>query len=225
MNVAAYHYDYKGLQVPLTVTTSAGINLTQFFNIDESRAYGLELEAVWRPIDPLRLSLTYAYAQSEIRDACCFVDGVDPQATQPGAQPVGPLVGGQQPQSLKGQDLPQTPPHKVALSASYDIDLSAGTLTLAGTYVWKDDSYASVFNRAYTETPGYDQVDLRAVWTGTDSRYRVIAYVKNVFDEQGYDTATGTLIASPPAAPGSFGVDYGLTPPRTFGVQLQYRFN
>ncbi len=225
INLAAYSYTYEGLQVPLTVTTSAGINLTQFFNIDEATSYGLEVEGVWRPIEPLRLSLSYAYAQSEIKSACCFVDGTDPLAAQPGAQPTGPLVGGQQPQSLKGEELPQTPAHKIALNASYDIDLSAGTLTLSGTYIWRDDSYAGVFNREYTKVPGYDQVDLRAVWTGSESRYRIIAFVKNAFDEQGYDSATGVRLASPPAAANSYGVTYGLTPPRTFGLQLQYSFN
>jgi iron complex outermembrane receptor protein len=211
--------------VPLTVTTPAGINLTQFFNLDESTSYGVELEAVWRPIDPLRLSMSYAYAKSKIDDACCFVDGVDPRAAQPGAQPVGPLVAGQQPQSLAGERLPQTPQNKIALNASYDIDFTAGVLTLSGTYTWRDDAYASVFNRAYTETPGYDQVDLRAVWRDASDRYRVIAYVRNVFDEQGYDSASGSMLASPPAPANRYGVTYGLTPPRTVGLQLQYNFN
>src|SRR5215217_1201654 len=225
VNAALYHYKYDGLQIPLTVTTPAGISLTQFFNLEEATSYGAEVEAIWRPIDPLRLSLSYGYAQSEINEACCFIDGVDPNANEPGANPVGPLVGGQQPQSLKGQQLPQTPENKVAFNASYNIDFSAGTLTLSGTYIWRDDTYQGVFNRGYTLAPAYDRVDLRAVWTAADDRYRVIAFVRNVFDEEGFDTASGRLLASPPATPDTYGVTYGLTPPRTVGLQLQYRFN
>ncbi|MDH4386490.1 MAG: TonB-dependent receptor [Caulobacter sp.] len=225
VNAALYHYKYDGLQIPLTVTTAAGIALTQFFNLEESTSYGAEVEAIWRPIDPLRLSLSYGYAQSEINEACCFIDGVDPNANEPGANPVGPLVGGQQPQSLKGQQLPQTPQNKVAFSASYDIDFSAGTLTLSGNYIWRDDTYQGVFNREYTLAPAYDRVDLRAVWTEADDRYRIIAFVRNAFDEVGYDNADGRRLASPPAAADSFGVVYGITPPRTVGLQLQYRFN
>jgi hypothetical protein len=41
----------------------------------------------------------------------------------------------------------------------------------------------------------------------------------------GYDNADGRRLASPPAAADSFGVVYGITPPRTVGLQLQYRFN
>jgi iron complex outermembrane receptor protein len=225
VNTALYHYSYDGLQIPLTVTTSAGIALTQFFNLEKSTSYGAELEAIWRPIDPLRLSLSYGYARSKINHACCFIDGVDPNANEPGAEPVGPPVGGQQPQSLQGQQLPQTPRQKIALSASYDIDFSEGTLTLSGSYIWRDETYQGVFNREYTLAPAYDQVDLRAVWTGARDRYRVIAYVRNLFDEEGYDTAYGRALASPPAAADSYGVVYGLTPPRTVGLQLQYRFN
>jgi iron complex outermembrane receptor protein len=225
VNAALYSYKYDGLQIPLTVTTSAGIALTQFFNLEESTSYGAEVEAIWRPIDPLRLSLSYGYAQSEINEACCFIDGVDPNANEPGANPVGPLVGGQQPQSLKGQQLPQTPQNKVAFSASYDIDFSAGILTLSGNYIWRDDTYQGVFNREYTLAPAFDRVDLRAVWTEANDRYRVIAFVRNAFDEEGYDNADGRRMASPPAAADTFGVVYGITPPRTVGLQLQYRFN
>jgi iron complex outermembrane receptor protein len=225
INTALYNYKYDGLQIPLTVTTSAGIALTQFFNLEESTSYGAEVEAIWRPIDPLRLSLSYGYAQSEINEACCFIDGVDPNANEPGANPVGPLVGGQQPQSLKGQQLPQTPQNKIAFSASYDIDFSAGTLTLSGNYTWRDDTYQGVFNREYTLAPAFDRVDLRVVWTEANDRYRVIAFVRNAFDEEGYDNADGRRLASPPAAADTFGVVYGITPPRTVGLQLQYRFN
>ncbi|MFT3810503.1 MAG: TonB-dependent receptor [Micropepsaceae bacterium] len=225
INTAAYYYNYTDLQVPLTVVIPGGAQLTEFFNIAESSSYGLEIEAAWRPLDNLQLLASYAFAGSEIQEACCFVDGADPLAQQPGAQPVGPLVGGQQPQSLTGQELPQQTPHKVALSAIYTFDLEGGSLDLAANYTWRDETYHSVFNRTYTQTPAFDRVDLRAVWTSADDAYRVIGYVKNVFDEVGYDSAEGTQY-DPTFSPGlAVSQTYGLMPPRTFGVQVQLRFN
>ena len=223
-NIAAYYYDYKGLQVPLTVPTPSGANLTQFFNLDSSRSYGIELETIWRPTDQLKFMLNYGYASSKIEKACCFVDGTDPTAVQPGAQPVGPVVGGKQQQSLKGGELPLTPKNKVALNAVYTLVFDPGTLDLSASYIWKDSSYSLVFNRFYNKMPSYDQVDLRAVWTDTDDRYRVILFAKNVFDTKGYDGASGGQYISTNFPPSSVGQTYSYTPPRTFGVQLQYHF-
>ena len=157
-----------------------------------------------------------------MKDACCFVDGQDPLALQPGAQPVGPLANGQQPQSLNGSELPNTPRHKLGLNALYSIDFSPGTLALSGSYVWRDKAYYNIFNRFYNQAPSFDQVDLRAIWTDGGNRYRVIAFVRNLFDSVGYDGATGTLLASPPAQAGQVAQSYSFTPPRTFGVQLQF---
>lgn len=220
-NAAAFYYAYDGLQVPLTVTIPGGANMTQFFNLDRSVSYGVELEAIWRPIDPLTLMLSYGYDKTRIEKACCFIDGVDPLAQQPQAQPVGPLAGGQQPQSLVGQSLPGAPQNKVGLNASYRFGFSPGDLVVSASYTWKDQTWYSVFNRPYTRAPSYDQVDLRLVWTDAKARYRVIGFVKNLFDTVGYDGAQGTLLA---LAPTPYATLYSLTPPRTAGLQVQFNF-
>lgn len=222
LNASYFYYAYDGLQVPLDVVEN-GVRLTRFFNIEDSRAQGVELEAMWTPTDQLRILASYAYNDSEVRSACCFIDVVDPLGLQPNAQPVGPIdANGNQPQDLKGQMLPRTIPNKLGLNVSYDIPLGAnGDLTVSGNYSWQDSTYHGVFNRPYSETPAFDQVDLIGVWKSPADRYRVVGYVKNVFDEQGYDGATGTLTAIP--AGGSSTTLY-LTPPRTYGVQLQVSF-
>ncbi|MEQ8300676.1 MAG: TonB-dependent receptor [Hyphomonas sp.] len=221
VNATAYHYSYDGLQVPLDVEEN-GVRLTRFFNLADSSAQGFELETTWTPTDALRVMLSYAYNDSEVRDGCCFVDVADPLAIQPDANPVGQVDGsGNQYQSLKGQMLPRTVPNKVGLNVSYDIPLGEnGDLTLSGNYSWLDDTYHGVFNRSYTQTPSSDQVDFIGVWTSSQDTYRVVGYVKNAFDEQGFDGSTGTLSLLP------FGTSqtYYLTAPRTFGVQLQMRF-
>ncbi|MBA70708.1 MAG: TonB-dependent receptor [Rhizobiales bacterium] len=220
LNATAYLYAYDGLQVPLDVQEN-GIQLTRFFNLEDSRAQGLELEANWTPTDALRVIATYAYNDSEVREACCFVDVADPQAQQPGAQPSGPASGGNQPQNLKGEMLPRTIPNKFGLNVSYDIPLGAnGDVTLSGNYSWLDETYHGVFNRSYTQTPSYDQVDLIGLWRNPDDTLQVMAYVKNVFDEQGFDGATGTLRLQPAGVSQTL----YLTPPRTYGVQLQLKF-
>jgi len=221
-NLAGFYYDYQGLQVPLTVSQPGGAQLTQFFNLASSKSYGVEVELAWQPANPLHLSFNYGFGHSRIDDGCCFVDGQDPLAVQPGAQPSGPAANGQQPQSVVGARLSDTPRHKVALNAMYSIAFEPGTFSLSGNYVWRSAAYSNIFNRAYNRMPSWDQVDLRAIWSGRDDRYRVIAYVKNLFNSTGYDSALGNLLASSPTL--AVAQSYSLTPPRTYGLQLEYRF-
>ena len=221
LNASVYYYNYDGLQTPLTVEEN-GINITRFFNIKDSTAHGVELEALWTPTDELRIIASYAYNDSEVREACCFNDSADPLGVQPGSQPAGPLdANGNQPQDMKGNQLPRTIPHKFSLSASYDVVLGTnGNLTLSGTYAYQDSTYHNIFNRDYTQSPSFDRVDLIAVWRSPTDVYRVIGSVKNVFDEEGYDSASGSreLITSRVAQ------SYGFSPPRIFGVEFQARF-
>jgi TonB dependent receptor. len=72
-------------------------------------------------------------------------------------------------------------------------------------------------------------VDLRAYWAPTGGKYTVIAYVKNVFDTEGYDAAVAgsnrnnnPLVPSDRFATGAQNLE--LTPPRLYGIELQYRF-
>ncbi|WP_298670406.1 TonB-dependent receptor [uncultured Sphingomonas sp.] len=224
INLAGFYYDYQGLQVPLTVTQPGGAQLTQFFNLASSQSYGAEAEMVWQPVRALQLSINYGYGHTRISRGCCFVDGQDPLALQPGAQPSGPIVAGQQPQSVAGAQLSDTPRHKVALNAMYSLDFDPGTFTLSGNYVWRGPAYSNIFNRYYNRMPSYDQVDLRAIWTGRNDSYRIIGFVKNLFDTVGYDSATGSLLASSNAVPKAVAQTYSFTPPRTYGVQLEFRF-
>jgi iron complex outermembrane receptor protein len=81
-------------------------------------------------------------------------------------------------------------------------------------------------------------VDLRASYKDKDNRYTIIAFVKNVLDDLGYEggaTASrraGFVPAYTVGRPGfaatpvlqGIASTYPLTPPRTYGLELQYRF-
>ena len=112
-------------------------------------------------------------------------------------------------------------PNKFGLNASYDVPLDVyGDLTVSANFSWLDETYHGIFNRSYTQTPSYEQVDLIAVWTSPEDKYRVVGYVKNLADEQGFDGATGAVSLLPAGVTQT----YYLTAPRTIGVQLQLHF-
>jgi len=136
----------------------------------------------------------------------------------PVGNPVVTSTGLQQAQSVKGNPLPQAPQNKIGFNANYTFNFDAGDLTFSGSYIWKDRTYAGVFGQKRESAPAYNQVDLRAIWAGHQDKYEVIAYVKNVFDAKGYNSAGSGV-------PLSYGTAtaYDLTPPRLIGVEVHYK--
>jgi iron complex outermembrane recepter protein len=176
-------------------------------------------------VDPLTLLLSYSYVDAEFRSGCGVSDNLDLLARDARATPCGPprlnsdgsvLSQGQ---ALAGNRLPAQPQHKVAFNANYRIDFSAGSLNLSGTYAWRDEVQSGLFTRSYRMAPSFDQVDVRATWTDPKDRYEIIVYGRNIFDDLGLDGVTadrqddGTILQT-----------WSLTPPRTYGVEMQYRF-
>jgi iron complex outermembrane recepter protein len=264
-NIALFNYDYRNAQIPLTVIdTSGGVTQAQsvFYNVPKARSRGVEIETIWQPIDNLQVLFNYSYLDSEIRRAAGVVDPADPAALDPDATPIGSiadcvarqatpsaadncpadvftaLTGGgfQLGQDLKGQKLPNAPKHKVALNVNYTWELEAASLTASATYTWRDAQFGSIFNRAYTRSPSWDQVDARLTWAPSSDRYTVILFAKNIFDDVGYEGGAGAArragFIGPATAGGStvipvtqgIATSYPLTPPRTYGIELQYRF-
>jgi len=95
-NLAAFYYNYQNDQIPLAVQPAIGAATTFVFNVPSVHTYGVELETIWRPIDPLTLSVNYAFLSAKIASTggICFADTNDPQATQPGANTKGCPVAG-----------------------------------------------------------------------------------------------------------------------------------
>ncbi len=232
--VEGFFYDYRNDQQPVSIfNTGLGIIGTSVANIGQVDIYGVELETTWHPIEPLTLYFNYSYLSAKIVNDGkgfdgkfqCFEDSNDPNALQPGANTTGcqpaALTGGVQLQNLKGQFVPNAPQNKISLSGIYTWTFDPGRLDLAASVVWRDSQYDSVFNRPAYFSPGYALVNLRGTWTDAQNRYTVTAFVDNVFDTLAYDGATA-LIANTAAT--VFASERSLIAPRTFCVELQYRF-
>jgi iron complex outermembrane receptor protein len=89
--------------------------------------------------------------------------------------------------------------------------------------VWKDDTYYSIFNRYYNQGKSWNQTDARLLFNDADDRFTVIGYVKNIFEQEGVAGADGTRITTGPNT-GYVNRTVSYVPPRTYGVELQYRF-
>ncbi|MGO9934366.1 MAG: TonB-dependent receptor [Steroidobacteraceae bacterium] len=224
-NVATFYYDYKNDQQPLgELDPTTGVINTIIVNIPVVHTYGAELETLWNPIPDLNILLNYAYLHATINstNGVCYQDAADPQALAPGANTSG-CPAGTGLQNLVGEKLPASPLNKVALNAIYTFHFNPGSLALSGTYVWRDETYDSVFNRSYNLAPSYGLVNLRAIWTDRDNHYNVILYANNVFNKVAQDASFGLGVNNP--GPGQV-IDpvVSYIPPQVYGVELRYRF-
>ncbi|HEY1426659.1 MAG TPA: TonB-dependent receptor [Caulobacteraceae bacterium] len=221
LNGDVFYYDWTNDQQPLTVNQS-GVLVTSLFNIPSVREYGIELEGVWRPIDPLTFMLSYAYLNTNVTSHLCVVNADDPTASLPGSHINGcggPTPGGQ-PINLQGSELPESPPNKISLNGQYVFTFDPGKLTLSASFIWKDKTYGDIFNNPLNLAPAYYTLNLRAVWDDARDRYSVIGYVNNVTNTTGFDNVTqATLFPGFPLVRAT-----GITAPLTAGVELQIRF-
>jgi iron complex outermembrane receptor protein len=227
-NLAGFYYNFYNDQQPFSAFSN-GVTVTEIFNIPTVHTWGVELEAIWQPVKDLTFNLSYAYLNSTIASMVqpngqllCVLDTNDPLAIAPGANTNG-CPAGSGTQNLTGQILPETPRNKISLNGIYRMNFEPGTLALSGTFTWKDQTYDSPFNRPYNLAPSYSQVNLRATWTDIKNRYSVILFCDNVFNTLGYDGVTGLAVTDPGV---NQAVDpvYTYTAPRTYGVEVQVRW-
>ena len=242
LNSAIFYYNYKDLQIPIRVLVSTELGnviQTRFLNVPKSVSKGVEIEGTWKPIRGLNITGSYSYNPTEVVSSCsladqraCVLDTADPLAQDSKARPVITIATPTEVpttkvlQSLKGNSLPYAPASKLALSVGYTWLLSKSSFTLGGNYVWRDESYANLFTREYNRAPAWNSKDFRAVWRTYDGRYTVIGYVRNAFDQLTYPAAGGGARITP-TTPGQYNnvvKNLGLNPPRTYGVQVFYKF-
>jgi iron complex outermembrane receptor protein len=94
-----------------------------------------------------------------------------------------------------------------------------GALTLSGSWIYRSETYYEVFSREHHLAPSYDETSLRALWSDPGRNYTLIAFVRNVFDDESIERVSATE-----SAWGVRGIEASLRPPRIYGLEVQFRF-
>jgi iron complex outermembrane receptor protein len=213
-----FYEDYFNFQDNLsTFQPATNSFVSEFTNVARARSAGFELETIWTPIDNLLIHFSYSYDNSGFPDKCnvttgqnCFADTANPHPT---------------PESASGE-LPNTPANRVSVSPQYTWVFDQGKLTMSGTYIWRDQTYGSIFNEPYYIAPSWSQVNLRLSWVAPGDRYEIIAFGNNVFNSIDYATGAGaSLIGNVGAGvPLTTIKSYQIEAPTTYGLELHYKF-
>jgi len=237
-----YYYDFQDAQYVVTTFVPNLGNEALLTNIPKSRVDGFELESIWTPINHLQFDLSYSFNDTSILTGCtpstgvgCYVDTNDPYGIAKAARvvvPYNPATGASALQTVKGNQLPNAPRNKVAVNGNYTFVFDHGSLTFSGTYIWRDEQYGALFKEPYDVAGSWDQVDLRAMWKGSDDKYEIILYGRNVFNSIGHEAAAAGGVISTGQNTLTTGTAaiyqqnnlYGINPPATYGIELHYKF-
>ena len=193
--------------------------------------WGFEGEFIYYLDDRWRISGYYSFLGSKLGNHSTVVRA-DPEQefieyvfTNPGADPAGPdgVIGTADdfqdtnrvpvPRDHTGDELPQMPNHKLAISTAYTLPLAErGSIQFLGTWSYTGTRWPQrAGNISRTEIPAYDRLDLRANWDSADGQWSASLYVQNVFDEVGVSESI------------SIDLQGSLTEPRQMGLQVRWR--
>lgn len=182
VNLAGFYNDYNDIlantfvDIPGTTTTVVARS-----NAGSSRAYGLEAELAWRPVDGLVLDANGTWLNARFDE---FV------VSNPLAQATGfrILPGTTNQLDLSGNTIPLSPEITLSAGASYRIDLSsAGSITPSGRLFWSDGYFVNEFNydagiagRDVGRQRSYSRTDLSLTWMSRNERFMFQGFVQNL---------------------------------------------
>ncbi|HEY2675715.1 MAG TPA: TonB-dependent receptor [Steroidobacteraceae bacterium] len=229
LNGALFYYNYKDLQIPLTELnpTGSGPAISSIVNLPTVHSYGAELESIWQPTASLQFLVNYAYLHATIAGNSASCNVVPAPATC-----YQNVVSGEF-ENVAGNTVPQSPKNKISVNGNYTWRFTPGSLNVSATYIWKDKMPDAIFNEWYYVAPSYSQVDARISWNDAADRYTVFLYGKNLQNKLGYDGIGAGAVVDPAAGTAACGTNsagpyycnqsLGLTPPRTYGIEVQVR--
>jgi iron complex outermembrane receptor protein len=170
LNAAAFHYDYKDLQIFSTVRTTSGDNSSILDNISKARVDGVDLDAAWQPFGSLTLGLALGYMDGEYQE---FIsEGRD----------------------FSGLDLVNAPKLTATTRAAYTWRTGVGAFTLSGDVAYRsktdldfrDNPSSTVdFDRARAQfvADAHTLLDARAAWRNLAGNLEAAIWGRNITNE------------------------------------------
>jgi len=206
LNASTFYYIYDNKQA-ISLTDIDGNGLPQYLvDTSDEQAWGIDVEAQWRPSDHFSLYANLAFIDATYKDKL--------------TQDVVPV-------DLSGE--PTGEPYlSAALGASYGWVLGgAGNMDLSGRFAYRGETRCnsnSQLQGTCQATPNFkvgedtQRLDLRLGWSSTDEKYGLAAYVTNVLDDQ-YVTGINNLTTD------TFGTAFAsVSEPRMWGVEATVKF-
>jgi iron complex outermembrane recepter protein len=199
LNISAFHYDYKSLQLSTIVFPPNAPPATLTSNAGSAKVDGIEFEALIAPSDNDRIefSINYTDARYNKFNPSVLVGGV----------PVSRDFGGLQLDHAPKYSASAGYTHIFPLGNGGNVEASART-RLSGEYFMQDLNILGQFHQ-----PAFTKTDLTLTYKAPEDRFYVQGFVKNLENEI-------TLAA----ASSGLGASATIEEPRTYGVRAGFKF-
>jgi iron complex outermembrane receptor protein len=203
ISVAAFHYDYKNLQLSQIANVS-GAPSTVTLNAGSAKVSGIETEATITPSANDRFDLSYSYTHARYAKYCPFDDPTS-------NLPIG-ANGCRTALSFEGRPLDRSPKHVLSAGYSHIFPIGEGNVTasvrtrLSSEYVITNYGAGVQYRN-----PSRTETSLSLTYNAPDNRYYIQGYLQNLENSIRLQRVDGFANASP-------------TDPRTYGVRAGFKF-
>ena len=202
LNAAIFNYDYEDKQVSAFIIDPVFGALTKIVNAPESTVRGAEAELTWNATDATLIRLASAYLDSEYDEFSTYLFGQS-------------LVANPNPVDLSGTRIQNTPEWQHNLIVHHEIDFGGSfNAFVGGDWAYSSDYISLVGNNTAFKVDNYNVLNLRGGLADRDSRWEIMAWMKNVLDED-YFTAISPSNDANVAVMGR---------ERTYGVSVQFNW-
>ncbi|AMN45752.1 hypothetical protein ACG33_01250 [Steroidobacter denitrificans] len=191
-NIGVFYSKWDDMQVPQSVFRgNPPVASSTILNAASAKSQGVELELQALPIDHLHISTSIGYLDAKYED---FKDaGVD----------------------YSGRPTPYAPQWTASLTASYDFQLNAGTLTPSFQYTFNDERWAAFTQFPAERLDSYNLVNANISFTPVEGSWKVALWATNLTDEK---YLSSSLTVPPLFSFASFGA------PRQYGIDVTFDF-
>jgi iron complex outermembrane recepter protein len=198
LNVAAFYYDYKEIQVPI-------FNLTQIIvNGAASRIYGLDEEFTANVTDAVRITANTNYLHAR------FTSFPNAQFTIPNPGNAGATITSG---DAGGNTLPYSPTFTYLLGVDYTIPSKIGSFTLNLNDSYNSGFYGEPDNRLRQQS--FHFLNSSVAWKANDGHTTVRVYGNNLLNRAVANQFNSQNIG--------YIADFS-SPPRIYGIKAQYDF-
>lgn len=198
LNATAFHYEYKNIQIN---ARDPSVGVTRVFNGAAASGDGIEIDATALLARGLEVDVGLSLLDAKWDELMT----ANPDSATPNVI-----------RDFAGNRLLRAPEVGLNVGVQYSFDAFEGTVTLHGGYRYQSKVFFNQFENILVGQPAYGLVNARAEYRTSDGRVTLAVFGNNLADKL-YRT---NVIRSG----GLYGSGQFWGPPRTYGVQMSFRY-